>query len=65
MADKAKMEVCRDEDDSDIQGSLYRGILHPKLSTRIPNKKELHLTAHAPPPVGATELPVYPVKSLL
>jgi hypothetical protein len=36
---------------------------HTKLLTHIPNKKELHLTAHTPTPVGANELPVYPSKS--
>ena len=29
----------------------------------IPNKKELHITAHANTPVLANELPVYPGKS--
>jgi hypothetical protein len=37
--------------------------MHTKLLAHIPNKKELHLTAHAPTPVGANELPVYPSKS--
>ena len=36
---------------------------HTKLSTYIPNKKELHITAHASTPVLANELPVYPGKS--
>ncbi len=37
--------------------------LRTKLLAHIPNKKELHLTAHDPTPVGANELPVYPSKS--
>ncbi len=37
--------------------------MHTKLLAHIPNKKELHLTAYAPTPVGANELPVYPSKS--
>jgi hypothetical protein len=32
---------------------------HTKLLTHIPNKKELHLTAHAATTVVANELPVY------
>ncbi len=31
--------------------------MHTKLLTHIPNKKELHLTAHALTPMGANELP--------
>jgi hypothetical protein len=36
---------------------------HTKLLTHIPNKKELHLTAHAATTVVANELPVYLSKS--
>ena len=36
---------------------------HTKLSTHIPNKKELYITAHASTPVLANQLPVYPGKS--
>ncbi len=44
--------------------ALIEKLNHTKLLTHIPNKKELHLTAHAPTPVGANELPVvYPSKS--
>ena len=45
-------------------GKVYNPT-HIKLSTHIPNKTELHLTAHAPTGVGATELHVYPSKSLM
>jgi hypothetical protein len=33
----------------------YRQAHHTKLSTHIPNKKELHITAHASTPVLANE----------
>ena len=38
---------------------------HVKLSTYIPSKIELHLTAHALTGMGATELHVYPVCDLI
>ena len=34
---------------------IFTFLNHTKLSTHIPNKKELHITAHASTPVGANE----------
>ena len=44
---------------------IFKNVYHIKLLAYIPNKKELHITAHASTPVLANELPVYPGKSLM